>query len=544
MFMRNSQKRFVIFAIWGCLFVTRLTAQHIIEANSADPADMRVLFINPAFPSLANPHFMIGIKFFNVGFLNSNALGLRNNYMTFSISKVPYLNTGLGASFYHIATPIFTKTNLGLNLSKEFFNRIYLGGKLSIFSSGFNRDQFDLIQEDDPVFRNTTSKTSLGIGCGFLIRPMENVTVGCSADNLNEPNISLINDAVVEAKTIDLAINYLFKIFSLSGGLTLSQSHYYPNFAVRYNYWDLLRFNAGYGHSGMLLGCQLQITDRIQMNYQFDYPLSEITQQSYGSHQFNICYYLTKPEEPISVFDFMLDKDSLFIYEKWFNKQFDPSIPDTLLPQSLDAGIPRYVDVFPSDSIHADFEPKYYSRRYHAFFDTIAQLIKADKNIQVRIIDRAGNISKAFGILNFLQSKLEKPCQQISIVDQTNPNDSTLIKSLTLIKEDTISGNSFKLYMSSNQTDFHISSTDNMRVDEWRMIISRSSGEEIIRFEGKRWVPEKINWDWRDSKGGLLEPGWYYGILKWKNKNGTVRLTSKKFFKGYKIVELRLSTFN
>jgi hypothetical protein len=506
----------------------RLISQHLIQANSADPYDKRALFINPALSSLYNPHILIGMKFFHLGFLSSNSAGIRNNYLSVSLQDIPYLKTGLGLTFCHFSTPVYSKTSSYLSLSKGIFNIIYLGAKLGFIVNGFNESQFDLIHQDDPVFQNGVSKFALSIGSGILLKPLKKIMIGFSINNINTPNISLIKDDVVEPRIYNIDVSYALSFFQLSSGITLMESNIYPNLCINADYWNFGTFYIGYSYSGLNIGNHLNITKKIKLDYQYDYPLSKINSESSGSHQINFTYNLHEPKVPENIFDIYIEKDSLIICNKWFNQEIDQNIPSDIANRRFDQYIPGYNKVVQTINVKSEFVLRYYSKRYVSFFNSLSKYIKNFKSVQIRIVNKGHNVKRAAGMKEFLHKKTGIKEDNISIVDEFDKKKDVTTDNLILIHEETISGRTHQTFLSNDQTQFIISSTNNMRVDSWSLTISQSTGEIVKQFKGKRRIPSKIEWNWIDNKGKLIDVGRYHSTLKWKNVKGREKKSSPK----------------
>ena len=523
--MNDLMRRYILVsaALWIYSLPSVVSSQQLIEANVADPTDMRSALINPAASSLTHSHVLVGMKVFHGGFLNSNALGIRNQFFNISLSDVPYLHTGLSLSAYHLGTPIYAKTAFGLGMSKGFFDKLYVGGKLEAIHSGFNEKEFDLVDENDPVFSQGTGKTVLSVGSGLLFCPSRTLNVGFSVHHLNQPNISLIDENVHESLLTDLGVSYAYSYFRLSAGVMGVGSDFYPNLYLSTDYWDFVHFRVGYEYSGLTFGCHFQVTRKIELNYDLNIPLSGIMGESLGSHQVNLVFYLKKPEEPPADFDVFVEKDSLFVLERWFDQHVEPGIPTAVVEKSLEATIPEYMPDESTQHVVSTFEAKYYTKRYRAFLDSLSKIIRIDSPAAVRIVAADEDIERAVGIKDYLTNMNPEAKRFITVVSTKTIEDIVSLKNLELIEEKAIGDRLFKRYVSDKRTTVRISSGNDVRVDIWQLQIGNDAGDVIRQYTGGRRVPSRLQWDWRDSEGKFVEPGWYRVVFRWKGKEENLR---------------------
>jgi len=506
-------------AFWIILLPSVAPAQRLIEANAADPTDMRSALINPAVSSLAHSHVLAGMKVFHGGFLNDDALGIRNQFFNVSIREIPYVHTGLSLSAYHLGTPIYAKTAFGLSLSKGFFDKLYVGGKLEAIYHGFDEKEFDLVDENDPVFSQGTGKTVLSVGGGLLYCPSRSLSVGFSAHHINRPNISLVDDDVRESLLTDLGVSYAYSYIRLSAGLMGVGSDVYPNLYLSTDFWDFVHFRVGYEYSGMTFGCHFHITRHVELNYDLNIPLSGIMSESMGSHRMNLVFYIKKPERPPAEFELFMETDSLFVLEQWFDQRVDRGIPWEMVERSLEAKIPDYVPDESTQHAEPHFEAKYYTERYRAFLDSLAKSIRNDSPAAIRIVAAEEDIGRAVGIKDYLSNVNLGLKHYIVVVARKKVADTPSLSTLILVEDRVIRDRWFKRYVSSQRTTLHISSENHMRADIWQLEIQNDAGDVIRRYTGSRRVPSRLHWDWRDSGGIFVEPGWYRVVFRWKEKS-------------------------
>ena len=66
-----------------------------------------------------------------------------------------------------------------------------LGMNINLHHLAYDRDEFRLHDPEDPLLARGTSSTSFGAGFGMIYIPFKNLYFGLSADNINQPDMSL-----------------------------------------------------------------------------------------------------------------------------------------------------------------------------------------------------------------------------------------------------------------------------------------------------------------------------------------------------------------
>ena len=117
---------------------------------------------------------------------------------------------------------------------------------------------------------------------------------------------------------------------------------------------------------------------------------------------------------------------------------------------------------------------------------------------------------------------------KIAIVAGPAKEDTISTIGLHLIREEYIASKLYKMYVSSEKTTIHISSTNRMHTNVWRLQIINDERVVVRQFENRGRVPLRLEWDWCDSEGKLVEPGWYSVIFRWRDGEGKLHESSKK----------------
>lgn len=505
---------------------TEPRAQDLSESNVADPTDFRAGLINPALSSVHHSYLLMGTKLYHTGFLDGNSMGLNNAYINLSFSKVPGLNSGMNITVKNFSMPMYSRTSIGMGLSKGFFDRIFLGLKIDATLRSYDENEFDLVDPGDPVFADGSSKTSMSVGMGLVLQPLKKLTIGYSTQHLNRPCISFIGDDVTENIVHDGGLSYGFRDYRVSVGLTCVGSDFFPNGHIKSEYFEFVSLLLGYEYSGLRFGVHFHPSNRFDINYDFDYTLSEIKNHSYGSHQLNLVYHFGRPPEPPNIFDISVEDDSLFVLKQWFHLHNEMGALGEKIQSLQDFMPPDYEVTKRPDFSVPVFNEKWYSKDYLHLLQRISELLRYQSPLEVRLIGSDSSADKAAGIKK--QITLLQPGAGANVKFYSNsmrPDSS--VQNLNLVDEQTTNTVLHKQYISKDRATIRITSSNKMRADIWSLQILDSNDLIIKRFEGRRRVRSSFKWNWRDENGDLVQPGWYVAVFRWSDEKSGLSETRK-----------------
>ena len=118
---------------------------------------------------------------------------------------LPY-QIGVGFDIRYFEGGIYSELAGALPLSREFFHRFSLGFKIGLERRSFSRDNFNLVDPNDPVLMGSLGSNSLNIGFGAYWNP-GSFTFGVGIDHVNRANIGLMNQALLP-RDISAAVGY------------------------------------------------------------------------------------------------------------------------------------------------------------------------------------------------------------------------------------------------------------------------------------------------------------------------------------------------
>ncbi len=311
-------------------------------ANSDDP---RILFVSPAGAALLpSAQIVTGYEMLYTG------LGLKNGFAAFSS---PHQRFGAFSVIgQYFLSDIYRTGNFNIGYGRALLDRRFcLGLELGVISFSYNSDNFRLNDLNDPVFRNGASKTTLDLGVSVLANPIDPVFLGMSLRHLNQPNISLIGDNVRMPIKFQAGVMLRSAILDPSFDFEYYDGRSTINFAMERWFFDhkfLLRTNYYHFNLGGTVGFVVPVNKNyLRFEYEYRYPLSEISDISNASHLFIIAFGFLKEATSfeISVFpkeqEILAGKDATLRVNISRTGQFNSPIdlmllsPNNIVPTSV-----------------------------------------------------------------------------------------------------------------------------------------------------------------------------------------------------------------
>ncbi|MCB9501858.1 MAG: type IX secretion system membrane protein PorP/SprF [Deferribacteres bacterium] len=253
---------------------TQLSGQGYFYWNTADKSKPWVTEINPAIVSFQNTEFSIGLKLFHVGFIPDNAFGMRESRISFSAPfYLPY-DIGVGVDIRHFTAGIYSEISSALLLSREVYPKLSIGAKIALDHRGFAKDQFNIVDPDDPLINSSLGLNALNLGGGIYWEPGQ-FRLGMGVDHLNTPNVGLIAESVYP-KEVTGAIGYEIGMFTPTLLLHDNGINIEYGFAISFNKPQLGQIRLGYEKTmPVKLEASLSLDKKSQLHYGVDFPNEE-----------------------------------------------------------------------------------------------------------------------------------------------------------------------------------------------------------------------------------------------------------------------------
>lgn len=272
----------------------RSLAQNSVNANSANVKDPRLMFVNPAGINFdKNPLFVAGHQSFYTGLGSAN---LGNGFIGFLYP----LKTGTigitGQSFY---SPILQLTHVDLNYAFALISdRLWTGFNVGLFNLSYNRDNFNLMDANDPLLEANTSKLDFNCGAGLIAKPFKNVYIGASFNHLNRPEWSLEDGGWKKSPKQSYSLLYNYRFLSPMIQWNIEDEIDYPSIGIEswlLNQNVMLRGTLSREQYG--LGAAACVHD-FRIDYIYENPVSDLNQIAGSLHQFVLSYTigLSRPD--------------------------------------------------------------------------------------------------------------------------------------------------------------------------------------------------------------------------------------------------------
>ncbi|MFZ5515775.1 MAG: type IX secretion system membrane protein PorP/SprF [Candidatus Zhuqueibacterota bacterium] len=539
-------------------------SQNILTADPADIFDSKAIFLNSAVIPFQRRHVALGMQVYQMGFMKSNELGLNTGYFSLSLAESLPLYLNFGLSGQNFSTPLYDQTNFSLHFAARPMERISVGIKYNVFTKSYHQRYFDLVDINDPVFANGTTKFAQSIGAGVLFFPLSELALGLAVDHINRPDVSLSDDVFRQPLAYDMGIRYSYRHFSSSIHLNYMQEHWQFNWMLETRPTSISSFRLGLIQKAADFQVELSVLDGFSINYVFNYPLYEVSQISSGSHQINFIYELgrrtpldefqyTRYDEgksPIfdlpSQFFVELNDATLEVQSQKILRRIENDVPGNALANltemelALNDSISHPQDFFQHGQVEEPLDrlsgkPKY-STKYDNYLAELADIFSGDGDESIKILTETASRTRAEDLLRDKIYNATKLAATEKVV-QLNETEAT-----RKVKPGDVPKSSYASAIELNPEKAVFSVTSlKMRAyrREWRLVILDGDEKEVKNFSGKNDVPETIEWDWRNQNGRLLQPGVYVYRLEWFDNEGKLRQSRAASFS----VEKRSRTF-
>ncbi|MFQ5709392.1 MAG: type IX secretion system membrane protein PorP/SprF [bacterium] len=560
---KNSKSLDILLFVSASIFATSgLRAQNIINANPAESYDFRAAFVNPAIISFQNAHVAAGGKLFHLGFVDNQSNPFRQGYVSLSLPFGINNQTGFGIQAQYFNTPLFSQSNISLNIAKRI-HRIYsFGLKLNVFSKSFNRDNFDLVDPDDPVFANGTSVWSTTLGAGVAVIPHPNLSLGIGVDHINRANVSLIGDDVTQPIKAYFGAFLDLSVFQASVSFIYEDGRFLPKTSVGSSVSKLGFFRLGYNNRSAEFEGQLHLTGPLSLNYSYDYTLFDNQGNGQGSHQFTLIHDFDAkrelpdfeiPQELILNFEppkKAIDIESRFyvyptiekleIMEKKLTRVVNPNVSKEALAQlsPLDVGVLDSSETesylpFKKDTVDTSLLPAVLeanmSKEYKNFVKGFADKLNERHDVKANIIAPKQSILRAAALKKHLQPDSSQGAKKVPIVQPVFYSTQDSLLASEKLGPHSLRSRETLTTLSQTHTTFKIMPVFLQRtIASWSLIIENKGGQEIKRFDGTGMPPGELAWDWKDAAGKLVEPGVYYYYLACKDHSDNSYVLEKK----------------
>ncbi|KAA3616494.1 MAG: type IX secretion system membrane protein PorP/SprF [Calditrichaeota bacterium] len=517
---------FVIIGFFTIGWLAVARSQDVNTSTSVDFYHPGSASVNPAIINFQDEQLIVGTHALHSGFLKNNAFGLRHDMFQISVPEVRGLNIGFGLQGDYLKTPIFTQSRLGITASFRVFDSFAWGVNIGFINESFDRSKFQLIDENDPVFSSGNSVFVPNLGVGFIYQHSDQWRYGLSFDQLNQPDVSLSNSGENLPLITNGAVLYKHRLFESTLGFRMTGQQFEPVLEIASGYQGVGLLRTGFHGGRYLVGGQLYISNKMSVDYQFAYALTELNQFSSGSHRVSFVYRFGK----IPQIEYAVNAvyDSLRISERRVQHFFenvlseaDSTEPKELIEQARfdtrpDEAYYRFV-VLDSVPPIPEIDFNAYLVNYGGLIKNLTTHLNEDNLLTLRVIVRQKKkrVASAFvhhlnAVYGIAKNRLEYGYAEKYVRAETNGHASSAFS------------------LSQNNNKFVIEPRIKRKynrivaLSDWQLNIMASDGTVLKEFRGQYDLPEYIHWDWKSNSGKLLDAGNYFYYLEWRGKRGNL----------------------
>ncbi len=491
-------------------------AQGYFQWNTADRNKLWVTEINPAIISFQNTEFSAGLKLFHVGFLQGNSLGMRESRLNLSAPFYLPFEIGVGFDLRYFTAGIYSEISSALMLSKEVYPKLSIGAKVALDHRGFSKENFNIVDADDPLINSGLSLNALNVGFGAYWAPGK-FRLGMGVDHLNTPNVGLISTSVYP-KEVSGAIGYRVGMFTPTLLLHDNGIEIKYGFSVTYEKPHIGRLRLGYERSmPVKMEASLNLGKRSQLHYAMDFPGEGTSGASYGTQE--------------------------FVYSRILAKKPVIGQPEILFS----------------------------TRKLDIIYETQVRTLAAD--VQIAALDRSGELMGQYftsrghkddflfvkaGTLNEYETDLIKQKRQLKLVHRISKNayENPQMKIVIWANKHTladardikyqletrarIASNRITIAKIKKKSAYDLVgfvpgkkmvrrlpprlSKERLvirfrvpgrtrKTNGWQFVIKDSYGKPVRIYSGNKSLPKALVWDWADMDGHRVTAGTYTGFL-------------------------------
>jgi hypothetical protein len=566
---------FCVAAIFVLLMGQSATqAQNLIIANAADRGDARASLVNPALAVWQDPIFTLGSKVLHFG-VSEGGLDLRNSYFSLTTSNRSiggFEAFGYGVQGQILQTPLFNAVAMNAMIGKKVHEKIAVAVNVGFINRSFDRSQFNVEVEDDPLFNRLSKWVFPDVGLGVTAVANRYVTLALSVTHLTQPDLSVDHESARMPLSFNAGTVVGLGHFRALLGVARDENETLPSIAFESFRPELGLLRLGFGREAATFEGLVYVMRGVSLSYRYNYPVNELRLASSGSHELGLVFnfkrnrslYEAEWLEPELARKPIINPATAFVVESVFDTLY---YVDKLIRRHIGAGIDSVAladlpqDLFFSaDSLEPDL-PKIGAKR---LLNVIEETENAVKKFEIPT-DREALIyamkkDHTSNYLNFLQkiaAQMQEPDFYTRIVIPADGRRAyLLLRYLSLFGELTdrveiavrdsaqvaaagnLGGRKLppeffyrNLLTPPDTFKFELNIKEDLPWSpvSWKFIVEDANGKEILTTSGgKQWVRYYV-WDWKLPESEQVPlPGTYYYYLRWWSGDGQVYTAPKK----------------
>jgi hypothetical protein len=551
---RYIAKTFLVLVIICPIFPG--SAQNLLQPHPLDVRSGQAHLLNPSIISYQPGMVQAGMRVFHLGFLEGSAAQFRLNYVSLVLPRWLPEELAFAVHAQSLNMPIYSQSYVSFAASRRFKNFFSAGLKAGLLSKSYDRDEFNLVDPDDPVFKNQKGFTRLDLGAGVTFWPLPSVSISLSRDHLNQPNVALGQAKFNLKGESQLALRYHFgniqtAFITQRDGQSLRAGGF---FQYDDPAWGFLRL--GIDKIAVNLESRLQLYGPVSLNYAINYPTADLRGETSGSHEFSLVFELDRlsplpkmetpppfrytftappafsPPAPRAYL--RAENEVLEITARRLQRIIEPDVPTHALAalSAYDLGV--FDSSFVSKNFSFNITPiadadtsvkllGLYSNDYRYSLRQLSENLGKAPEATATIVTNPLAQSRALGLRNYLSENTAFGSNKIQI---GVPNFANRLDSLRASRR---AGNRLivpreeVLALNPQAAIFHIATANfSAPPQRWQLTVETETGVTVWKMEGTGWIPQQLVWNWRDNAGRVVAPGYYRYAMSWQTANGAL----------------------
>lgn len=522
----NRLRLFVIISFSLAMGILTATISYAQGFNIYHPADISqpwVSEINPAVISSQFARVSVGLKVFQFGFLPNQSLEIRETHLNGSFPFYLPMDIGVGGDLRYFSAGIYSELTGSVLLSRRMQNNLSLGLKIGFGRYGFARQDFNLVDLNDPLLSGDLAKTALNLGIGAFWNP-DRWSVGLGIDHLNRPDIGRQTTAILPQE-ISASVGYKFG--NIMPALLLQHDGTFAKFGLAVSYsherFGMFRF-AFENNMPIKMEFQFNLSRDNSLQYGFDLPTAELSSVSMGSHELVYNRILDRGPD-IGQPKMLLSTNQMRIQEETIVRSMPAGLNQwqienikELVPEYLQANADhRNLLVVPTGALSQYETEKIKQHRYAKLCEEIKQKLQDNPDLDLVLQADEQSATDARMLKQYLNRN------GINDVGIAKVNTSEKVK-LEGFEAGQLLKTQKKPSCSVDKLAIAFELSGKVhKVREWVLAIKNDKGEVVRTYKGKDRLPEQMSWDWRNEWGELVLPGQYSCSLMVTSMTGQER---------------------
>ena len=541
------------------------SAQNLLDPHPLDIRSGQAHLLNPSIASYQYSMLQVGMRFFHLGFIDGDAARFRLNYISLILPRWLPANLAFAGHAQSISMPIYSQSYVSVAVSRRFHRQVSVGLKGGLLSKSYDQSEFNLVDPDDPLFRDHRRFTRFDLGAGVTFWPSPFVSVALSRDHWNRPNVALSQPAFQLQPENHIAVAFHFGSLSTAFVTQKREQGLFVGGFVEMSDPELGFARLNVDELAVQLEGRIRVRGPLNLNYAFSYPTGDLRGETSGSHEFALVFEFDRltrlprldkspefryefqassyPEPSQARAHVRADVETLEIINQRLQRTVAADVPLHALSAipSYDLGVldssfaapklPLYLSPIISADTTAALAGSYSNQYWHSLRQLTATMNQVSVS-EAAIVASPFARPRAVSLRNYL---LQNTPLGLANLQVGEPRFASRMDSLLFYRPSSnriIIPTEEMLVLNPSGAIFHIA-TANFSAPpvRWQLTVEREDGSTIWKMEGRARIPNQLVWNWRDGNDELVTPGYYRYFFSWYAADGTMHSSpARKFY--------------